>query len=654
MHLNSPFIRTPLALAIGSLIASVSFNALAADDAKTSDNDNTQEVVKVWATKISNDSSLLTDDIEAKQADHLSDLLRDQPGIDVGGSHSTVQSLNVRGVDESDLDITIDGVTQANNMFHHTGNLLINADILKAVDIQLGTNSVLTNGLSGGVAFETKDAKDLLRPGEKFGARLHGNYGSNDYFASSVTLYSQLNDQFDAMAYYTLTDKNNPDNGDGDTIEGNEGKIKDGVIKLGWDINDTNRVELSYDKYKDKGDYYLRSNFGSSFNVARGTATQEIEYTRETMSLAYEIDHGDALNLRSTFYNNKIEYAPSSTSSGISEHTGFKVLAESNLTLAEMNHDLRYGLDGNHQTSYKDSSTSTGQKDRANSFAMYAEDDIQLAEGFYLKPGVRFNYYNVDMYSTDSVEGLDKTYQHFTFGLASRYLLNDQWTVKASSTQLFKGPELRESFVKGNTSIDQDVKAETGLNNEVGVAFQDNDLFWMDRVGFSTNLFRTHIKNYIQDWASGKGEYTNDGDYTIHGFESELSARKGNLSARLTYSHSNSRNDETGESLLYEVGDSISFGLNYLIPEYDLTVNWTTMMSLDLKPDTDDDTFKEGYDVHDISVTWMPEQYDRLSVTAGVENIFNELYYSQASYTSGSIKDYEPGRNVKVSVAYTF
>ena len=41
------------------------------------------ETIQVWGTTISNDSSLLQDDIEQKQADHLSDLLRDQAGIDI-------------------------------------------------------------------------------------------------------------------------------------------------------------------------------------------------------------------------------------------------------------------------------------------------------------------------------------------------------------------------------------------------------------------------------------------------------------------------------------------------------------------------------------------------------------------------------------------
>ena len=42
----------------------------------------------------------------------------------------------------------MDGARVQNaNMFHHIGNLLINPDILKKVDIEVGANSVVTNDI---------------------------------------------------------------------------------------------------------------------------------------------------------------------------------------------------------------------------------------------------------------------------------------------------------------------------------------------------------------------------------------------------------------------------------------------------------------------------------------------------------------------------
>lgn len=130
------------------------------------------EQMIVWGTQVSSSSEYLGDqDISLRQADHMSDLLRSIPGVDVGGTHSVNQRINIRGLGETDLDIRLDGASQHANMFHHIGNLTLNPDILKSVDIQVGNNSVTQSGLGGAVYFETKNALDLLTYGERFGAR---------------------------------------------------------------------------------------------------------------------------------------------------------------------------------------------------------------------------------------------------------------------------------------------------------------------------------------------------------------------------------------------------------------------------------------------------------------------------------------------------
>ncbi|MEI8642096.1 hypothetical protein P4S68_17440 [Pseudoalteromonas sp. Hal099] len=139
---------------------------------------------------------------------------------------------------------------------------------------------MLTGGLSGGVAFETKDAKDLLEPGEDFGARLYTNLGTNDYAGGSAAVYGQLTDNIDALAYYTYTDRNNFENGNGKEVTGNEGRTVDGIFKLGWDVNESNRLVFSYDRYNDEGDYYVKTNFGAGFAEDSDAQTEDIDYTR--------------------------------------------------------------------------------------------------------------------------------------------------------------------------------------------------------------------------------------------------------------------------------------------------------------------------------------------------------------------------------------
>lgn len=646
-----PFNKNSLAIVVTTFCTSISVSALA------DETPSAPETIQVWGTSITNDS-LLQDEIERKQANHLSDLLRDQAGIDVGGSHSIVQGINIRGVDDLDLNITVDGISQNNNIFHHTGNLLINADILKAVDIKVGTNSVLTGGLSGGVAFETKDAKDLLEPGQAFGARLYTNIGTNDYTSGSAALYGQLTDNVDALAYYTITDRNNFDNGNGTEVTGNEGRTIDGIFKLGWDINDDNRLVLSHDRYNDEGDYYIKTNFGAGFAEDTDAQTQDVDYTRTSTSLAYELNKGDELTLRSNVYRNELSYIALGTE-GNSVHTGYTALATSKVILAGLKHEFRYGAEGYEQVSKRIADHVETNEDTANSHAIYIEDEIALTEQLFVTPGVRYNYYKADMYSAATNDALDKSWNELNFGLAAKYIINDQWSISASSTELFQGPGLRESYVNYSTNFDQSVKPETGVNNALGFAFKDNNIIGLDTFSYSLNIFKTRIEDYIDNWIIGKGRpvglYTNSGDYDIDGFESTISLRKDLFSARLSYSKSNSEQLATGEQLRYEVGDSISLNIAYEVPTYDLKLNWTSLVNR-----TDDSIFggadihKVGYQVHNISMQWLPGNIEALSMTLGVENIFDKTYYSHASYSSDTVQDYEAGRNIKVSASYAF
>ncbi|WP_321285102.1 TonB-dependent receptor domain-containing protein [uncultured Vibrio sp.] len=653
-----PFKLTPIALLIGTAVAFTS--ATHAEEPTTAENTDTAEVLSVWGTSIGDSTSLLSDDISMKQADHLSDLLRDQAGVDVGGTHSLNQSINIRGVSELDLDITIDGASQANNVFHHVGNLLINPDIIKAVDIQVGTNSVLNSGLGGGVAFETKDAKDLLRAGEEAGFRVNGGYASNDYYQYSGTGYAQLSDTIDALAYYSVIDRNNPEDGDGEKQVGEEGKTENYFVKFGWDANDINRLELSYDYYKDAGDYTLKSNMGNSYD--HSNFIRPIEYTRETIALVHELALENT-DVRSNVYFNEMNYQNKSPSTGdVGEGNtqvyGAKVLAETMLEIAGFEQTARYGAEGAMQEAKKvtNGSTVSGSKETADSFALYVEDEIALTDAWFVTPGARYNHYKVDMAASND------TFKDFTFALSTQYALTENWTLRAAATELFKGPGLTGSFISSGSSYNSDLKAETGVNYEAAIAYESRHVLGLDTLGFSFTAFETHIDDYIDDTMTAKAStYSNEGDVEIQGFESVLNMRKGDVSGRVTYSHSDSEfvnvNSSSsyvvGQSLDDEVGDSISLNIGYDIADMGVSVNWTSQWALDLSKDVEEDSAKDGYDVHDINVRWIPNTFQDLSITAAVENMFNEHYSSHASHDFGRT-DYEPGRNFKLSAAYQF
>ncbi len=149
---------------------------------------------------VQEDSVYIDDYTPAVQASHLSDFLDVVPGVSVGGTSSVNQRIRVRGLDDTNLKVTIDGARQEGALFYHMGDVTIDPDLLKQAEVSVGNNSVTlgNDAIGGAVAFETVDAADLLKPGQKVGAKLHAGYGSNnDELLTSATVYGAPTENID-------------------------------------------------------------------------------------------------------------------------------------------------------------------------------------------------------------------------------------------------------------------------------------------------------------------------------------------------------------------------------------------------------------------------------------------------------------------------
>ncbi|GAL08564.1 enterobactin receptor VctA [Photobacterium aphoticum] len=57
--------------------------------------------------------------LEKRQATDLSDIFRTDPEVTVGGGSSVSQKIYVRGIEDTLLNVTIDGATQSGYIYHH-------------------------------------------------------------------------------------------------------------------------------------------------------------------------------------------------------------------------------------------------------------------------------------------------------------------------------------------------------------------------------------------------------------------------------------------------------------------------------------------------------------------------------------------------------
>lgn len=681
-----------------------------ADDTAQQDQ-QTLDAVNVWATEVRASSVNLDDEaIATKQADHISDLLRVIPGVDVGGAHSLNQRITIRSMDDKDLRITIDGANQNTYMYHHMGNLQINANILKSVDIDVGNNSVVNGGLGGVVRFETKEAKELLKPGQTLGGHVQYTFADNASNSYSVTGFGQLADQVDFLAYYNLIERDNFEVGggkikdaDGDTVAGTDGTVRglegdldDALLKFGWDISPGQRASISYEAYRDEGDYSYRPDMGLATDLAIVNSTDSpllfpTEFTRDTLTLNHSLLLGDHTEIKTALFQNTSEFWRDETglsdssngrlraSAGIkraeAENSGINVLAVSDIHAA-VPHQLTYGIDAiQYKTDYREDMVSGSQLtngEEAASGALFVQDRISVGGGIALIPGIRYEHYDIE--STV----VEDSYEEVMGAFAAEWQVSHNVLMRASSTQLFKGPELGEAYQRAGANDERNdaIKAETGINNEFAIGFEDS-VMGMERFTAGVTLFNTRINDYIYDYAETDVFYGKDnvGTLEIDGYEAYAGVDHGNLSVLLTYASAESELNAfseyaylDGTRIDREQGDSISLLADYRVPALDLSFHWDVLMVDDVEdaPDLDGASVnreKEGFTVHNVSARWTPRAVDGLALTLGVDNLFDEYYASQSSRTGVSfhpvfgelyLTDYEPGRNVKATVAYQF
>ncbi len=663
-----------------SMVAATALLSGTAVAQETTDAEQVQDTVVVWGTAVSSDSLFLGEgEIELIQADHMSDLLRSLPGIDIGGTHSVNSRINIRGLDDRNLDVYIDGALQTNYLYHHIGNLLINADILKSADVQLGANTVTHGGIGGAVLFETKDAADLLKSGQQFGGRLMASYNDNAQTGFSATGYGELGAGFDAFLYFNRVDRDNFEDGSGRETIGSDGTTDNFLGKIGYDIADNQRIELSYDRLEDKGDYTQRPDMGVLTNQAiTGDILIPTEYTRETVNLSYELDLDEALVLKATYYMNDmnlwrdernplIPRSPGVIREAQADNQGVNILAQSILETGAITHTLKYGVQYFDQSLSYFSDLEGGAapvEQEAQDTGIFIEDEINFGDTFFVRPGVRFNDYEVSYLEL----GESASFDDVTFGLAADFVVTQNLTLRAAFTELFQGPELAEPFGGRTANIkvaNPDLEPQTGNNFEFGFRYATE--IQGARITAGANWFDTKLEDYIAETtADGVAFDTNIGDAELDGFEASLGWGYGELDLLATYSTSDfdasGLNSGVSTESVREIGDQISFEADYTLTPWNLTTMWKARVVSDKTTSTGE--VKDGYSVHDISVRADElADIEGLSLTFGVDNLFDEAYTSHASRTGSTfhpvfgpleLYDVEPGRNVKVTIAKIF
>ncbi|OKP00580.1 TonB-dependent receptor domain-containing protein [Xenorhabdus eapokensis] len=671
------------------LTVAISTNAFANVESSTKKSANTGDTLVVIADNNAQsspeDRKVSRNEIRVKQAQSVGEILKNVPGVQAGHPSALGQRFKIRGMDDQFINVTIDGARQEGYHFHHSGNYGIDPEMLKQVDIKVGSNSITydTGAIGGALKFETVDAGDLLEPGQLFGAKGKLNYSSNgSEFQQSLAAYGRLG-AADLLGYFTHRNMHDSesgrDNRGRDSIP-TDGRLFNYLLKAKFNLTDEQYINVSKEHYKNDAETNFRLNFGQGVNKGK-KAKYAIDRDTHNITYGYAPVDNDFIDLKLSAYHTEQTSTHMKPANGkgqgfnsIVETQGIKVRNTSSFDTQKLAHALTYGYEYfDTRMRYTDVDENAYKKEieKANSSSVYLEDDIQLAD-FHVIPGIRWDHYKYHTINKQN-ESFERTYARFSKALGLKYELGASTTLFANYTELFRGPLGKE--LMGISNHSNNLKATTGYNLETGLAgtypsvFADNDSLVV-----SGKVFQTNFKNLSTTLA--KNELHNIPKARLQGFELATGYKLDNLSLKATYAKVNNKIIEGNElldksftrGLEFEpsVGDSITVGGSYLFDKTDIELGWNTRFVLSKNSkgkDTNDkkeaiivDIHKQGYGVSNMYVSWAPKTgaFKNTELQFGIDNVFDKRHNEHSYYLKSYQGQEEKGRTYKATISYKF
>lgn len=632
--------------------------------------------------------SITSDKLNLVQATDVKDILDSLPSVNVTGSSRYSQKVYVRGLEDKFSNITIDNARMTGQLFHHSGDQTIDAQMLKIGSIELGPNSALSGPgvVNGSFVYETKDPSDLLESNESFGGNISlGHETGYNRDSLNLSLYGKASEQVELLGIVNVVDDGYTETPAGD-VKDKQSKLESGLLKTVFKLNDSNTFKLSYNKYDDGGN---RNISGEKGNATQVTNNDFNEITRDTYTLNYEYNpNSDLVKIDADiFYNTQEMYrqrADTFDSNGVkSGQSGDRYYENTsegfdlrNRTILG-NHILTYGVDyskdeqsknstGDQGTSYSSRSNSDVVNSNnidgsgiLTSTGLYFEDEILLGD-VVLNLGARYDKFKLGGWYDGNFDEVSPKFK-------GKYQFNDELSFRVGYGKIFKAPALPETLTLSQSDIDtwtsNGVKAQEGHNYEAGFDYDLSSALNADSSIFGFTAYKYNVDNYSHPTKNNALEPQYD--VKIYGFESVFEYNKNDLGLSLSHSYSDgeekslsdgSKKDpktakihafKTGVDYSFSSALKLAYNAQYVLGnKYQYTANQTVE--------------RKGYAVHNLNSTYKFETGSLKGATLnfGVDNIFDKKYAQHTAFgvyfDNPTYTDYEVGRNFKVKLSYKF
>ncbi len=592
----------------------------------------------------------------------LNDILDHQVGVEVErGPRSTGQTVSIRGYSDEAIITLIDGRRQ-NFVTGHDGRQYIDSSLLKSIEIVRGSSSAIYGGggIGGVIAFETKDAADLLEPGDNFGmtTSLLARSGNNT-FSPTVSAYGRT-DNLDLLGSVTYKRSGDVETGDGRELQTEE-RIVNLLAKAGYTFADYHTTNFAMTVFNNDGEE--PNNPGSSSNTVVGKEVKDYQFS---LKYTYDNPDNDVLNPKLHLYHNRTktdEKDLTGTNAGRVRSRDFRTYGitadnQSRFSLSEGNeHILSYGIE--YYTDTLEPSSTSGSFDgvpdaEAEAFGIYLQDEIDITTGagtFTIIPAVRY-----DHFSSEDNSGNSQSEGAVSPKLSVSYKPNSNFMVYSSVARAFRAPSITESYATGqhfpfnNFIPNPDLKSETVTTVEFGAGVNFSDVLTdADRLQVKGAVYRSWGKDFIAlQVLPTTTQSINVEDAKLFGWELESSYAMGPFTAKVGLSYLEAENDDTGEYLRNFTPVTLVTDLSYAFASIDSVLGWKVRAAADNDRVGNGDTPTDRYAVHDIYFRWAPSdgQLQNLTFDFGIENLFDAEYQKKSSGAD------EEGQSINAKVSY--
>ncbi|WP_296988278.1 TonB-dependent receptor [Thalassospira sp. UBA1131] len=605
--------------------------------------------------------SIGEEELDRKNPQTIKDVFANEPGIKVGGPTAISQKVYVQGIENTKLNVQVDGTRQVDSTFHHIGTAIIDPAMLKSVEVESGVSPADAgpNALGGSMFYETRDARDVLENGESLGGWAKLQYNSNTKgLAEWLTVAGQY-ENIEALAYLKNSNQGNYKDGAGDEVTGTADGSESGLGKFAFTGNDGGRFEAFASHLVDEGVRPVRPNFASL--PTRTTQPQWISYKDTSFGVSY-----------------------------VDEQPTDMLAPELSLNYSKTHLDVPKLDDSTHIESVIE--TLNGKA--ANTFDVGMGD---LTAGF-------------DFYHDEATGGGDTarpagragrfTETSTNIGVFSqaRLSLTDRWRVSfggRGDQQWFEGidgTDFSEFGLSGNANTEYDVTDTVMAYGGLGTTFGGLPLgesaiynysgIW-DYTGFSpSRSYNAKLGSRVtlQDWAFDGNLFYNlineshDLSTSNRNTTVDLDTRGLNLSAtynygpgyiRASYTHTNVKTDGSvpvSTSAAYQgviVGDIVNVDAGHSFDDYGVRIGGNAELALsDDSPEDNGNEKLDSYFVANLYAEWVPEVLnDAVTLRVDAMNIFDRDYVARTTtgYDNSNVEPYhEPGRTFLISAKVDF